>query len=165
MLQQKSTLDPFGDVPRVPQNLISPPSGTHVNLILQTTSSCDSSHAYPRHINNCYQDLFFPMNSQSPPSPPSSRMSTTQPQPKPDGRKIRKLARTACDGCKIRKIKCSEKPPCDGCRAVGLSCTFNKRPATRGPRKLRTSTIQEIAQAQQQKEARPESSDASYDLK
>lgn len=61
----------------------------------------------------------------------------------------RKISKRACDGCKIRKIKCSEQPPCDGCKAVGISCTFNKKPATRGPRKLRTSTIQGIVQAQQ----------------
>ncbi|KAL3419119.1 fungal specific transcription factor [Phlyctema vagabunda] len=60
----------------------------------------------------------------------------------------RKIIKRACDGCKVRKIKCSEIAPCDGCQAVGIDCTFNKRQRTRGPRTLRAKTIQTIAQAQ-----------------
>jgi hypothetical protein len=56
----------------------------------------------------------------------------------------------ACDGCKIRKIKCSEIPPCEGCKAAGIACTFVKHPAARGPRKLRTTTLNEITRTQKQ---------------
>lgn len=62
----------------------------------------------------------------------------------------RRVVKRACDGCKIRKIKCSEVAPCEGCTAAGIACTFVKHPATRGPRKLRKSTLQEISQTQQQ---------------
>ncbi|OHE99599.1 fungal specific transcription factor [Colletotrichum orchidophilum] len=62
----------------------------------------------------------------------------------------RKIGKRACDACKIRKIKCTEVPPCDGCVAIGTSCTFNKVPATRGPRNLRAKTIRQIAQAQKE---------------
>ena len=62
----------------------------------------------------------------------------------------RKVAKRACDGCKIRKIRCSEVAPCAACVASGIACTFVKHPATRGPRRLRRSTLQEIAQTQQQ---------------
>lgn len=63
---------------------------------------------------------------------------------------VRKIAKRACDGCKIRKIKCSEAAPCEGCAAAGIACTFVRRPASRGPRKLRRSTLQEIQGTQQQ---------------
>ena len=59
----------------------------------------------------------------------------------------RKVAKRACDGCKIRKIKCTEVSPCI---AAGIACTFVRHPQTRGPRRLRKSTLQEIAQTQQQ---------------
>lgn len=62
----------------------------------------------------------------------------------------RKVVKRACDGCKIRKIKCSEIPPCDGCVATGIACTFVKHPAARGVRKLRKSTLEEISKTQQQ---------------
>jgi hypothetical protein len=62
----------------------------------------------------------------------------------------RKVAKRACDGCKIRKIKCTEVSPCEGCIAAGIACTFVRHPQTRGPRRLRKSTLQEIAQTQQQ---------------
>ncbi|KAK1636489.1 fungal-specific transcription factor [Colletotrichum phormii] len=65
----------------------------------------------------------------------------------------RKIGKRACDACKIRKIKCTEVPPCDGCVAIGTSCTFNKVPATRGPRNLRAKTIRQIAQAQKESSA------------
>ncbi|KAF5526783.1 putative sucrose utilization protein SUC1 [Colletotrichum aenigma] len=67
----------------------------------------------------------------------------------------RKIGKRACDACKIRKIKCTEVPPCHGCVAIGTACTFNKVPATRGPRNLRAKTIRQIAQAQQQESSGP----------
>lgn len=62
----------------------------------------------------------------------------------------RKLAKRACDGCKIRKIKCTVVVPCEGCVAAGIACTFVKQPSIRGPRRLTKSTLREIAQSQQQ---------------
>lgn len=56
----------------------------------------------------------------------------------------RKIGSRACDGCKIRKVKCSEVPPCTRCVTIGIDCTFNKRQATRGPRSLRAKTLAEI---------------------
>lgn len=67
-----------------------------------------------------------------------------------------RLARRACDSCKVRKIKCSEVPPCEGCSASGIECTFTTRQATRGPKGLREKTIQKINQ--RTKPATPSSS-------
>ncbi|KAF6814253.1 fungal specific transcription factor [Colletotrichum sojae] len=72
----------------------------------------------------------------------------------------RKIGKRACDACKIRKIKCTELPPCDGCVAIGTACTFNKVPATRGPRNLRAKTIRQIAQAQKDGAATAAGADA-----
>ena len=66
------------------------------------------------------------------------------------GMSRRRVAKHACDGCKIRKIKCTESSPCEGCLQAGIACTFVNYPKGRGPRKLRDSTLQEIQQAQQQ---------------
>lgn len=60
----------------------------------------------------------------------------------------RKLARRACDACKIRKVKCSETTPCDGCRNAKIPCTWLKQAQPRGPRRLRDATLQEIRKAQ-----------------
>lgn len=66
-----------------------------------------------------------------------------------------KLAKRACDPCKVRKIKCSEVSPCNGCISAGIECTFNKAQSTRGPRNLRTRTIDKITRAQRGQEASP----------
>lgn len=60
----------------------------------------------------------------------------------------RKLARRACDACKIRKIKCSETTPCEGCKGAKIPCTWLKQAQPRGPRRLRDATLQEIRKAQ-----------------
>ncbi|KPM39685.1 hypothetical protein AK830_g6887 [Neonectria ditissima] len=72
-----------------------------------------------------------------PPPPPSSANGSAA------GARSR-LARRACDSCKIRKIRCSEIPPCNRCVASGIDCTFNRLQATRGPRGLRARTIDKI---------------------
>lgn len=64
----------------------------------------------------------------------------------------RKIGSRACDGCKIRKVRCTEEPPCTRCSSIGIACTFNKRQATRGPRSLRAKTLQEIQNSQNLKE-------------
>ena len=45
----------------------------------------------------------------------------------------------ACDGCYLRKVKCSEHLPCRSCVESGLRCTFERAPGRRGP-KTRTFT-------------------------
>ncbi|KAK4215491.1 major facilitator superfamily domain-containing protein [Rhypophila decipiens] len=69
--------------------------------------------------------------------------------PQAKATKQRKIGSRSCDGCKIRKVKCTEQPPCERCRAVGIECTFNKTPAVRGPRSLRAKTLEQIRKAQQ----------------
>lgn len=66
----------------------------------------------------------------------------------------RKIGSRACDGCKIRKVRCSEAPPCTRCVSISIECTFNKRQATRGPRSLRAKTIAEIRNIQEREEGR-----------
>lgn len=61
----------------------------------------------------------------------------------------RKISSRACDGCKIRKVRCSEAPPCTRCESIGIECTFKKRQATRGPRSLRAKTMAEIRSLQE----------------
>ncbi|KAF5022042.1 hypothetical protein F66182_5925 [Fusarium sp. NRRL 66182] len=73
-----------------------------------------------------------PNNRQPPNSTPSTSASR------------QRLARRACDSCKIRKIRCSETPPCTGCEASGITCTFNLMQRTRGPRGLRPRTLDKI---------------------
>ncbi|TLD33023.1 hypothetical protein PspLS_00764 [Pyricularia sp. CBS 133598] len=60
-----------------------------------------------------------------------------------------KIGRRACDGCKVRKIRCSELPPCERCVKVGIACTFNHVQALRGPRSLREKTIRRIKTVQE----------------
>ncbi|CZS97741.1 uncharacterized protein RAG0_06677 [Rhynchosporium agropyri] len=54
----------------------------------------------------------------------------------------------ACDACKVRKVRCSRTSPCSNCIAIETSCTFNRLQGTRGPRKLRAKTLQQIAESQ-----------------
>lgn len=63
----------------------------------------------------------------------------------------RKIGSRACDGCKIRKVKCFSEgaPPCTRCVSIGIECTFNKRQATRGPRSLRAKTMADIRSLQE----------------
>lgn len=62
----------------------------------------------------------------------------------------RRIAKRACDGCKIRKIRCSQIAPCEGCTQAGIACTFVKQPGARGPRRPRRSTLDEIQRTQQE---------------
>ncbi|KAK3381807.1 hypothetical protein B0H63DRAFT_524491 [Podospora didyma] len=74
-------------------------------------------------------------------------MSSPSSPPRP---RQRKIGSRSCDGCKIRKVKCSETPPCSRCLAIGIDCTFHKNQKTRGPRTLRARTLQQIREAAQQ---------------
>lgn len=60
----------------------------------------------------------------------------------------RKIGRRACNGCKIRKVKCSEVPPCKSCISARIECTFTERRGSRGPKSLRPKTLMSIAQTQ-----------------
>ncbi|RSL48584.1 hypothetical protein CEP54_012839 [Fusarium duplospermum] len=80
-----------------------------------------------------------------PPDPAPSPAPNQPPKTTPNTSASRqKLARWACDSCKVRKIRCSETPPCTGCAAAGIECTFNRLQATRGPRGLRAKTLDKI---------------------
>ncbi|KAK2605736.1 hypothetical protein N8I77_008552 [Diaporthe amygdali] len=72
----------------------------------------------------------------------------------------RKIGSRACDGCKIRKVRCTEEPPCTRCSSIGIECTFNKRQATRGPRSLRAKTLQEIQNTQKRQSPCAQNSNA-----
>ncbi|KAL2061447.1 hypothetical protein VTL71DRAFT_7720 [Oculimacula yallundae] len=54
----------------------------------------------------------------------------------------------ACDACKVRKVRCSRTSPCTNCISIQTACTFNRLQGTRGPRKLRAKTLQQIAESQ-----------------
>ncbi|RYP93833.1 hypothetical protein DL770_000029 [Monosporascus sp. CRB-9-2] len=60
-----------------------------------------------------------------------------------------KLARQACDACRVRKTRCSETSPCDACIASGIPCKFTKVLSKRGPRSLRPHTLQRISASSQ----------------
>ncbi|KAI5464834.1 NADP-dependent oxidoreductase domain-containing protein [Mariannaea sp. PMI_226] len=96
-----------------------------------------------------YRGRRRPSTQPSPPNPGTSGSSTGS-RPK--------LARRACDSCKVRKIRCTEVPPCSGCVASGIECTFTRLQATRGPRGLRPKTIDKI-----EKKRRKESLDSADD--
>ena len=67
-----------------------------------------------------------------------------------------KLARRACDPCRIRHVKCSEASPCTGCIAAGLECTSRRVQSARGPRSLRPKTIQRLSQSQGERCSEPQ---------
>ncbi|PKS04886.1 hypothetical protein jhhlp_008250 [Lomentospora prolificans] len=82
--------------------------------------------------------------------------------PRPKATRQR-LARRACDSCKVRKIRCTEAAPCNGCVTAGIECTFTRVQAQRGPRGLRAGTIEKInlnRQRQQQPQSHSLSPDA-----
>ncbi|KAL5611861.1 uncharacterized protein BROUX77_002017 [Berkeleyomyces rouxiae] len=96
----------------------------------------------------------------SPPHLTGSSISLARPSGTPAGLlapatgepapKKRKVGSKACDGCKVRKVRCSGTPSCERCTAVGIACTFNKLQATRGPRNLRPKTLRQIESLQTQ---------------
>ncbi|OJJ46643.1 hypothetical protein ASPZODRAFT_132740 [Penicilliopsis zonata CBS 506.65] len=54
----------------------------------------------------------------------------------------------ACDGCKIRKVRCGGGQPCRSCLNAGLQCTFIRIQQQRGPQQLRCTTRLLIEQTQ-----------------
>ncbi|WQF84624.1 hypothetical protein CDEST_09638 [Colletotrichum destructivum] len=55
-----------------------------------------------------------------------------------------------CDGCSLRRVRCSGGRPCGECRKRSLDCTFMRVPRKRGPKGPRVSTSNRIAQYQEQ---------------
>ena len=58
------------------------------------------------------------------------------------------MTKRACDGCKIRKIRCGGGHPCKACTNARLKCTYIRVQQTRGPQRLRSTTKFLIDQAQ-----------------
>ncbi|CDM38447.1 Zn(2)-C6 fungal-type DNA-binding domain [Penicillium roqueforti FM164] len=63
--------------------------------------------------------------------------------------------KTACDGCKIRKIRCRDGHPCQGCRNSRIKCTYLRAQKPRGPQRLRFATQYLIDQVQREVAAQP----------
>ncbi|KAM0477316.1 hypothetical protein ACHAP7_006440 [Fusarium lateritium] len=81
--------------------------------------------------------------------PPSASASPLGRPPRNPPTARQRLARRACDSCKVRKIRCSESPPCTACEASGIDCTFIQTQGTRGPRGLRPRTLDKIERRRQ----------------
>ncbi|GAB1198379.1 hypothetical protein APSETT444_007698 [Aspergillus pseudonomiae] len=58
------------------------------------------------------------------------------------------VTKRACDGCKIRKIRCGGGQPCRSCVKAKIKCTYVRVQQCRGPRRLRSTTQFLIEQAQ-----------------
>ncbi|PYH49414.1 Zn(II)2Cys6 transcription factor [Aspergillus saccharolyticus JOP 1030-1] len=58
------------------------------------------------------------------------------------------ITKKACDGCKIRKIRCGGGQPCQSCFNARIKCTYIRVQQPRGPQKLRATTKFLIDQAQ-----------------
>ncbi|OOO07744.1 hypothetical protein OAory_01042440 [Aspergillus oryzae] len=58
------------------------------------------------------------------------------------------VTKRACDGCKIRKIRCGGGQPCRSCTKAKIKCTYVRVQQCRGPRRLRSTTQFLIEQAQ-----------------
>ncbi|KKK11853.1 hypothetical protein P175DRAFT_0343013 [Aspergillus ochraceoroseus IBT 24754] len=58
------------------------------------------------------------------------------------------ITKKACDGCKVRKIRCGGGQPCHSCINARVKCTYLRAHQRRGPQKLRPMTKFLIEQAQ-----------------
>ncbi|KAL2871711.1 Zn(II)2Cys6 transcription factor [Aspergillus lucknowensis] len=54
----------------------------------------------------------------------------------------------ACDGCKVRKIRCGGGHPCRPCLNARIQCTYIRVHQSRGPQKLRATTRSLIEETQ-----------------
>ncbi|KAL2819301.1 hypothetical protein BDW59DRAFT_165165 [Aspergillus cavernicola] len=61
----------------------------------------------------------------------------------------------ACDGCKIRKVRCGGGHPCRPCVNARVQCSYNRVQQARGPQKLRATTRYLIEQNQRNDPAPP----------
>ncbi|KAF9883382.1 hypothetical protein FE257_003549 [Aspergillus nanangensis] len=62
------------------------------------------------------------------------------------------VTKRACDGCKIRKIKCAGGQPCQACTNARIKCTYIRVQQPRGPQRLRSTTKYLIDQTQRQQD-------------
>ncbi|RHZ54230.1 Zn(II)2Cys6 transcription factor [Aspergillus thermomutatus] len=58
------------------------------------------------------------------------------------------VTKRACDGCKIRKIRCGGGQPCQACTNSHIRCTYIRVQQPRGPQRLRSTTKYLIEQTQ-----------------
>ncbi|GAQ10260.1 hypothetical protein ALT_7581 [Aspergillus lentulus] len=58
------------------------------------------------------------------------------------------VTKRACDGCKIRKIRCGGGQPCQACTNSRIKCTYIRVQQPRGPQRLRSTTKYLIEQTQ-----------------
>lgn len=58
------------------------------------------------------------------------------------------VTKRACDGCKIRKIRCGGGQPCVACTNSRIRCTYIRVQQPRGPQRLRSTTKYLIEQTQ-----------------
>ncbi|GFF78609.1 probable sucrose utilization protein SUC1 [Aspergillus udagawae] len=58
------------------------------------------------------------------------------------------VTKRACDGCKIRKIRCGGGQPCQACTNSRIRCTYIRVQQPRGPQRLRSTTKYLIEQTQ-----------------
>ncbi|KAI9043938.1 Zn(II)2Cys6 transcription factor [Aspergillus affinis] len=63
------------------------------------------------------------------------------------------ITKRACDGCKIRKIRCGGGNPCRACNNARIKCTYIRIQHPRGPQRLRSTTKYLIEQTQRGTEA------------
>ncbi|BCS27026.1 Zn(II)2Cys6 transcription factor [Aspergillus puulaauensis] len=71
------------------------------------------------------------------------------------------LTKQACDGCKVRKVRCGGGNPCRPCLSARIQCSYKRTQQTRGPQKLRTATRRLIEQSQRNDRGRAESTEHS----
>lgn len=69
------------------------------------------------------------------------------------------LTKQACDGCKVRKVRCGGGNPCRPCLNARIQCSYNRIQQTRGPQKLRTATRRLIEQSQRNNSSHAASSE------
>ncbi|KAL2786249.1 fungal-specific transcription factor domain-containing protein [Aspergillus keveii] len=69
------------------------------------------------------------------------------------------ITKKACDGCKIRKIRCGGGHPCRPCTNARIQCTYIRVHQARGPQKLRATTRYLIEQNQRNNVANDHQSD------
>ncbi|TDZ13645.1 putative sucrose utilization protein SUC1 [Colletotrichum orbiculare MAFF 240422] len=67
-----------------------------------------------------------------------------------DNRKTQTRISNPCDGCSLRRVRCTGGTPCNECRKRSLECTFMRIQRKRGPKGPRSSTSAKVAQYQEQ---------------
>nr|CCA60755.1 malactivator [Saccharomyces bayanus] len=58
------------------------------------------------------------------------------------------FAKQACDCCRVRRVKCNREEPCNRCLQHDLKCTYLRLLKKRGPKSIRTRSLEKIANMQ-----------------